>query len=81
MYLTVYDDGHVIYVVEVLRLKPHIKDYKKLRNFIHSNSNFLFNTREIWRLTFCEMKYSQYLVTIYKVGKSGMGHPTFSKTH
>ena len=26
MYLTVYDDGHVIYVVSVLRLKLHIKN-------------------------------------------------------
>ena len=47
MYLIVYDDGRVIYVVTVLRSKLHIKNRKKSRDLIHSNSNFLSKSRNL----------------------------------
>ena len=60
----VYDIDHINNVIKVLRLTLHIKNSKKPRNLIHSNSNFLSKSRNLivakygaWLFAkFCESK-------------------------
>ena len=48
MFAIVYDDDHIHYVITGLRLRLHNKKRKKkLRNLIHSNSDFLSKSRKL----------------------------------